>query len=103
MPPSPFQEQVAADLRDVFMNRDEFGQTCKWNGRDIPFAEAMPAEFVDAPGLLASTRVVTVRARDLPGEPRANERVFIDGVPYSITGIGRPLEAYVLTLSRHFS
>lgn len=103
MSPSLFHDQVAEDLREVFMNPEEFGKTCTWNGADIPFCEAMPVESPDAPGLMASIRVVTVRSRDLPGEPRVNGRVFIDGVPYGIVDVGRPLEAYILTLKRLLS
>lgn len=100
MPPSSFHDQVAEDLRDLFNNPDEFGKTCVWNGREMAFSEQPQTEYGGAPGLSESTRIITVRSRDMPGKPVVNGRVRIDGVSWAIVDIARPLEAYVLTLSR---
>ncbi len=83
---SPFRRQVEKDFLTTFLNVDEYGYECDWNGGKLLIAEgaldsAITEEVV---GLLHNTKRVYCRAKDLPALPRPDEPVRLDGVPWLV-------------------
>ncbi|MCD8349576.1 MAG: hypothetical protein LUC93_03090 [Planctomycetaceae bacterium] len=105
-PLSPFQEQVARDFTETFLNLEEFGRTVKWNGRDLLCtfgASPPPAESDEAPGILIKTRVLICRSQDLPRLPKANEAVTLNGETWFVMDPQEAPGHFIITLARQTS
>lgn len=79
-----FTEQLAADLAEVFLNLDEFGETINLDGKPMPavveeFAVDFGLESQARPGVSLEGVALQVRESDAPGEYRSGRDVRFNG------------------------
>lgn len=79
-----FKSQIEADLRDVFLHLEEFGEEINLDGRTLPaVVEAFPVDFDQAagfrPGVSLEGVTLHVAEADAPNEFRSGREVRFNG------------------------
>ena len=78
-----FREQVSEDFQNVFLNQEEFGRECLWNGVKIRLVVVADSGSVlgesYAAGVARAGMEVYCRSEDLPAKPLPTQVVDIDG------------------------
>jgi hypothetical protein len=86
--PSEFQKMLEDDIRDVFLNLDEFAARHNVEGREITIVMAPNQQLSMSGGytlgVSESSISVHVAAADLPQRKEAGETLNIDGREYII-------------------
>lgn len=99
-----FKEQVEKDFVDVFLNLNEFGRICSWNGHPLLIAEAarLEQEAFATNGLNEERKRIICRRADLE-PPRVTEQVNFDGDYWQVEDVRTPLFQVIITLVRRRS
>jgi len=97
------QEQIKADIDDVFFNTDEMAEEIDINGAVVP---AVPSrrtqsktgqENAQEHGVLTQRRTYTFREQDLDPVPVAWEEVLLDGEPWIVEEVNPQKGTYKIT------
>lgn len=87
-PPSPFQQQIADDIGDVFLNQDEYASLHCVEGKEILVVLApdqrLPLGGGYTLGVSEASITLHARASDLSPRKEAGESLTVDGREYII-------------------
>ena len=103
-----FKRQLDDDLREVFLNPDEFGETINLNGKTmIAVVEAFDVEFDQAvgfrPGVSLEGEALHVAEADAPEELRAGRVVHFNGERWFVLDANRDACLRTIRLYRELS
>lgn len=101
-----FREQVAEDFKNVFLNPEEYGRVCDWNGTPLPIVEgATPGILTSdsAPGIAEGTKEIYCRIDDLPNPPKVTEMVILDGEYWQTSDVRTMFGHHCIALVRSMS
>ena len=88
-----FKEAIRNDIREVFMNTDEFAALHELNGRkNVPLIvdnneliERSKKAKSDMDGINVKTTLIFIKARDFGALPPVGYALRLDGVSYRVT------------------
>ena len=97
-----FREQMRADFENVFLNTEEFGRVCSWNGYPLTIAEdaSLEKEEFGANAVNVMRKRVICRDIDLTPPPKITEQVLLDGEYWQVTDVQTPFAHLKITLER---
>lgn len=98
---------VAADIGDVFLNLDEFGELHTVEGREIIIVLApdqqLPISGGYTLGVSGSSITIEARSSDLPRKKESGQNLNIDGREYIIDTWNEHMGMSEIKLSQHRS
>lgn len=102
MSKSAFQRQLDKDFLTTFLNLDEFGRECDWNGGVLRIVEGVPdaAMSGDSLGILSGTKRIYCRSKDLLRLPEPEDKVYLDGDRWEVLDAYEAPGYYAITLER---
>lgn len=100
-----FREQLQIDLATM-MDLAVFGLTVNVDGVDMRCAESVdhgapfPGGGRDGGGLLMDRRTLIFRATEMPVAPVVGQEIYLDGEPWFVADVARPLGHQIVEFSR---
>jgi len=100
-----FKEQIHKDFKNTFLNENEFGRVCLWNGKELKIVEdaRLENELNQTQGVNVNKKIIYCCETDLNPRPRAYEAVELDGDMWEIVEVKNPIGHLVITLIRRTS
>ena len=98
-----FYDQALADIDNVFLNTDEFGEEVTINGiamACVAYDDGLQesgGDFVTK-GVYRGEKTIQVKASLLPGKPSVNSRVTYQGEPYFLISCEDEMGMYVMRI-----
>lgn len=106
-----FKDIVAADISNVFLNLEEFGETHELNGSEYTCIVAKDNTAEKNAALLGGRRTpdglhgdfltVCLKAADLPRIPRQGENFKVDGKRYTVDSCDESMGMLTLVLGAY--
>ncbi len=100
-----FREHVEQDFQDIFLDQDEFGETCRWNDvvlEYLPVAAAGDLR-IEANGINEEVRRIRCAKSALTPSPVPNEMVLIDGEEWRVANVRPAYDNLLIDLVRDVS
>jgi len=97
-----FAAQIETDFDSVFMNTGEFGRVCAWNGQPLKIVEsaALDGEAREAEGVNVQRKKIICKRSDLQPPPAPTEEITLDGEPWYVYDVQKPLAHLIIILER---
>lgn len=102
---SAFKDAVAADVKNVFINLDEFAEPHDINGETVDcvmdknITAGNPLDTTGNPleGVFANTLTIYVATKDLPAAPVEGELLRVDGSLHIVRNVSDEMGVLVIT------